>query len=274
MPQRLVLIGHPVSHSLSPVFQQAALDHLSIPLRYEAIDVTDDAHFVSQLKQLTLRGAAGNVTLPLKARVAAQCRTLTPIAKRAGVVNTFWTDVDDGLHGDNTDVGGFLFAARRVLGGDLDGLRVVLLGAGGAASAVGEALRDVSRLKLTVHARRTQAGVELAQTFGEGASATDGSEQALVEALAAADLVVNATSLGIEGRDELPVAVGLVPANCSALDLTYRPTGFTPWVEELRKANRNADDGIAMLLEQGALAFERWFGVEAPRAVMARAIGR
>jgi shikimate dehydrogenase len=270
-PRRLVLLGHPVAHSLSPRFQQAALDHHRIALRYEALDVAP-AQLRTVVAELIAEGAAGNVTLPHKTAFASLCTQRSALAARADAVNTFWCDADGALHGDNTDVGGFLFAIRQLLGQELRGLHVVMLGAGGAASGVAEALREIGDAKLTVHARNPQAAAVLSETFG--AIATDGSEPALVTALASAQLVVNATSLGIDGSDELPLPPALVPPGCAALDLTYRRDGLTPWVHELRARNRSADDGKTMLLEQGALAFERWFGIEAPRVVMARAIGR
>lgn len=272
-PGRLVLLGHPVAHSLSPEFQQAALDHLRIGLRYEALDVLPE-NLDQVVSALRAERAAGNVTLPHKAAMSALCSSRTALAARASAVNTFWCDADGGLHGDNTDVGGFLYAAQRLLGRDLNGARVVLLGAGGAAAGVTAALRGLRGVTLAVHARSVQAGQELAEKFGSAARATDGTDADLAEALASADLVVNATSLGIEGNDALPHAPALVPARCAALDLTYRRDGLTPWVQALRELKRPADDGIPMLLEQGALAFERWFGVEAPRAVMAAALGR
>lgn len=272
-PRRLVLLGHPVSHSLSPRFQQAALDYHRIALRYEALDVSaeDLPRLVAELRA---ERAAGNVTLPHKMAVSALCTSRSALAARSNAVNTFWCDSDGALHGDNTDVGGFRIAAQQLLGRELSGLRVVMIGAGGAAAGVVAALCDVRDLQLWVHARNPAAAAQLLQTFGAEASATDGSEPALTAALESADLVVNATSLGIAGQNELPVAPALVPPGCAALDLTYRQDGLTPWVAALRALNRNADDGITMLLEQGALAFERWFGIEAPRAVMARAIGR
>jgi shikimate dehydrogenase len=273
MPGRLVLLGHPVSHSLSPVFQQAALDHLGIALRYEAVDVRED-EFDAVLAGLRAECAAGNVTLPHKRRMARHCATLSALAQRASAANVFWSDADGALHGDNTDVGGFLAAARGLLGRDLSGLRVLMLGAGGAAAGVVAAMQEIPEASLIVHARKPEAAAELVEPLGQLGRATDGTSEALIVALASTDLVVNATSLGIEGSDELPLAPALLPQSVSALDLTYRRGGLTPWVAALRAKGRSADDGLTMLLEQGALAFERWFGIEAPREVMARAIGR
>lgn len=278
LPGRLVLIGHPVSHSLSPQFQQAALDHLKIPLRYELLDVTRE-DLRATVKELKAQRAAGNVTLPHKASFASLCNLRSDIAERAVTVNTFWVDDGKNLVGDNTDVAGFQHALRQLVGGEVRGLRVLMLGSGGAASAAITALHELGGVTLTLHARNTEAAASLGALSATGKSSgwfsvTDGSDAQLRAALEQTDVIVNATSLGIEGQDELPLAPERVPANCVALDLTYRRSGTTPWVAALRDRGIRADDGLTMLLEQGALAFERWFGVDAPRAVMRGALGR
>ena len=113
LPGRLVLLGHPVEHSLSPVFQNAALRAAGIPLTYEAIDVPSDG-LVRMAHLLADVGAAGNVTVPHKEAFAACCSTLSPVASRVGAVNTFWTE-DGVLVGDNTDVGGFEAAVAATM---------------------------------------------------------------------------------------------------------------------------------------------------------------
>jgi shikimate dehydrogenase len=136
-PGRLVLLGHPLAQTLSPVFQNAALRAAHIPLVYEALDTTppDLPQVLATLKK---RNAAGNVTIPHKVAVHAACDDLTDIARRVGAVNTFWCEAGR-LWGDNTDVGGFDAAARRLLGGAIPGARVALLGAGGSAAAASSA---------------------------------------------------------------------------------------------------------------------------------------
>ena len=133
-PTRLVLLGHPVAHSLSPAFQNAALRRAGIPLVYEALDVPPEA-FAGTLLGLAAQGAAGNVTIPHKEAAAAACARLTTLAARVGAVNCFWVQ-DGALVGDNTDVGGFDAAARALLGRVPGNCRVALLGAGGSAAAV------------------------------------------------------------------------------------------------------------------------------------------
>ena len=134
LPTRLVLLGSPVAHSLSPLFQNAALESAGLPVRYEALDVAPD-RLCDLLEELAREGAAGNVTVPHKEAVFARCVTRSVIAERVGAVNTFWS-VSGQLHGDNTDVGGFARTAGALVGEGGATSRIALLGAGGAAAAV------------------------------------------------------------------------------------------------------------------------------------------
>lgn len=272
LPGRLVLLGHPVSHSLSPRFQQAALDHCGIPLRYEALDVSA-AHVGKTVAALRKIGGAGNVTLPHKQQVHRLCDQRTPVADAAAAVNAFWVDGEGRLCGDNTDVGGFAAVAATLLEGRTSPL-VLLLGAGGAALAVREALRQWPGARLIVQARREGVAEEFVAPLGDRGSALGQLPSDLDAALQQADLVVNATPLGLPGQDGLPLPVELLQPRNAVLDLTYRDDRVTPWVAACRRRGLRAEDGLGMLIEQGALAFERWFGIPAPRDVMRRAVGR
>jgi len=277
-PTRLVLLGTPVAQSLSPTFQNAALDIAGFPLRYEALDVAPAA-LDATLAQLAMEGAAGNVTIPHKVAVHDRCVVLTSTAARAGAVNTFWFS-DGTLHGDNTDVGGFLVAARELLGDSPLPSRVIILGAGGAAAAVcvaaeqwgATAVQVVARSRGPAHrlASRFPALVEIVERAepldDPGAAASRRERQA-----AAAPLVVNATPLGFADDDALPLDIASLPAASSVLDLAYR-RGETRFVREARAAGHRAADGLTMLIEQGALSFERWFGIAPDRAAMRRAV--
>jgi shikimate dehydrogenase len=259
-PGRLVLLGHPVSHSLSPVFQNAALKASNIPLVYEALDVTG-RELRSVLRQLKTSNAAGNVTIPHKIAVHDLCDDLTDLAAKVGAVNTFWFDSKK-LHGDNTDVGGFDAAARALLGDETAGARIVVLGAGGAAAAVLAAVEDWPDAKVTVVARHKERAAALAKRFPDVARA----EKSVERAVRAATLIVNATPVGQQDEDQ-PLDVSLIPKSAAVLDLVYR-RGGTPWVKAARVNGIRAADGLPMLLEQGALAFQRWFGREPDREVM------
>lgn len=261
LPGRLVLLGHPVSHSLSPRFQNAALRHAGIPLTYEALDL-EPAALSAALGALAREGAAGNVTLPHKRAVAAACRHLTPDAARVGAVNTFWHE-GGALVGDNTDVAGFEAMARTLLGGMPRDATVFVLGAGGGAAAVCAAAAAWPGARVRVHARTERAARDLARRF-PGVTVTG------LDAVRAAGIVVNATPVGL-GDDALPIPLGLLARDAAVMDLAYRP-GETAWVRAARAAGHRAADGREMLLAQGAHAFERWFGFAPDRDVMRAAL--
>lgn len=258
---RLVLLGHPVAHSLSPRFQNAALRAAGVDARYEAVDVVPD-YLDAMLSTLAAQRAGGNVTVPYKEAVAARCAVRSALAERVGAVNTWWHDADGRLVGDNTDVGGFDAAVRAVLPAPA-GARVALIGAGGSAAAVLAAVAAWPGAWLRVWSRRPDRAAALAAREPEFAESVEN----VHDALAGATLVVNATPLGLHAGDASPVPVDALPAGAAVFDLVYRPTR-TRWARAARAAGHPAEDGLAMLVEQGALAFERWFGRPADRAAM------
>ena len=263
-PERLVLLGHPVAHSLSPRIQGAALRSAGIPLAYEAIDV-DPAMFDDVTVRLRREKAAGNVTVPHKERMRVACDVLTPLAERVGAVNTFWIGDDGSLVGDNTDVGGFDAAARELFGSGPANLTVGVLGAGGAAAAVLAAIESWDQCIAHVYNRTPERARILCERFGSVAHPVDD-----VGAVAGAQLVVNATSVGLRD-DALPIDPALIAPGAVVIDLVYRP-GETTWAKAVRARGHRSCDGLPMLVEQGALAFERWFGVTADRKAMWRAV--
>jgi shikimate dehydrogenase len=261
-PGRLVLLGHPVAHSLSPRFQNAALRAAGIPIVYEGIDVSPEA-LGSTLDALRPDDGAGNVTIPHKEAVAALCDDLTTVARRAGAVNTFWFR-DGCLSGDNTDVGGFQAAVAELRP---DRPRVVaLIGAGGGAAAALAALDAWPEARARIFSRTRRRSQHLSSRFDGIATAVETAR----EAVRGADLVVNATPLGL--LDEaMPIDPSALDDGTAVLDLVYR-AGGTAWVRTARARGLVASDGMTMLLEQGALAFERWFGVAADRRAMRDAL--
>ena len=265
LPGRLVLLGHPVRHSLSPAFQNAALRSAALPLEYETLDVPPDA-LTETLATLTAAGAAGNVTIPHKERVASRCARVTPLAARVGAVNTFWVENGE-LHGDNTDVGGFR-EALAIAAPNVDrALPVAVLGAGGAAAAVLVALEQEDFVEVRLHARTPSRAEALARRFAAATTAPT-----IDEALAGAALVVNATPIGLDGAS-LPCDLSLLEPSAVVVDLVFGRDG-TPLVRAARERGHDADDGLEMLLAQGALAFQRWFGITPDRAAMREAVGR
>jgi shikimate dehydrogenase len=260
VPGRLVLLGHPVSHSLSPRFQNAALRAADIPLVYEAIDVAPDA-LAATLADLGRQNASGNVTIPHKEAVAALCARRSALADRCGAVNTFWHD-DGTLVGDNTDVGGVDAIAQALLGAARASARVALLGAGGSAAAVLAAVERWGSARVRLYNRNMERARALASRFDASVDVVSSVDSALD----GATLVVNATPVGLRD-DAFPVEVERIPPGAAVFDLVYR-TGETAWVRAARNAGHRAADGEGMLVEQGALSFQRWFGIEPDRNAM------
>ncbi len=259
-PVRLVLVGHPVAHSLSPAMQNAALRAAGIALTYESVDVLP-GDLEATLAQLVQGRAAGNVTVPHKEAAARFCGRVTAVAQRAGAVNTFWVE-DDALVGDNTDVAGFHNAVIRLSGRVPSHARIAVLGAGGAAAAVLTAISEWPGCEARVWNRTPErVGALLARFPGVGVAVST-----IPEALADAALVVHATTIGMS-REDVPFDPALLPRGADAIDLVYRP-GETAWVRAARTCGHRACDGLTMLVEQGALAFERWFGRPGDRAAM------
>lgn len=265
LPSRLVLLGSQVGSSLSPVFQRAALGSAGIRLSYETLDVLP-AKLPSAIEAIRLENVAGNVTRPHKVAVRKACDVLTPLARRVGAVNTFWMD-NGRLHGDNTDVEGFSVAATELLGGEVTGIEVLVLGAGGAAAAVLAAIERWPGARVWVSSRDALRAALLAKRFPRIATV----EPTTRDAAARARLIVNATPIG-QHDDNHPLEVDTIPGQAAIMDLVYR-RGETPWVRALRERGNVARDGMAMLLEQGALSFRQWFGVEADRIAMRESLG-
>ena len=268
-PGRLVLLGHPVAHSLSPTFQNAALVAARLDLAYDAVDVapTDLPRAVEALRRVN---AAGNVTVPHKAAFAGACDVLTDLARAAGAVNTFWCAGDGALVGDNTDVAGAVSQLEDMRRSTIasSSPRIALLGAGGAAAAVVLAAQHVwDDARVTVWSRRREAAGALAARFG-GRIACAPSRAV---ALGTADVIVNATSLGLRFDDPLPADPAELVRGATVFDLVYA-ANETAWVRAARAAGHDARDGLGMLVEQGAVAFERWFGFEPTRARMWQAV--
>ena len=262
-PGRLVLLGRSLGHSLSPLFQNAALEAAKLPLRYETLDVPASA-LDDALEQLAAEGAAGNVTIPYKEKVYESCDRLSSIARQVGAVNTFWFERGE-LVGDNTDVFGFDAAVRDLLDREPSSMTVGVLGAGGAASAAVAAVSGWPASRVLVSNRTPNRAEALCARFSSVAHTTDADTLARES-----DLVVNATSVGLRD-DEMPIEPSALSSDAAVLDLVYR-RGETAWVHAARAKGLRARDGLVMLVEQGAAAFERWFGFPPDRRAMWSAV--
>lgn len=251
----VVLLGDPVSHSLSPTFQNAAIGEAGIDAIYVALR-TPAEYVAATIRTIAYGGGAGNVTVPHKAAAAAAVDRPTRAVEVTGACNTFWLQ-DGEIHGDNTDAEGFRRAAESVTGRELGGLRILLLGAGGSASAVAWALSEAGAAHVVI-ANRTRSRAEaLSERFSGGATRfSAGTVQEFVGE--SFDLVVNATSLGLRPDDPPPLPADSIDF-AAAIDLVYKPDR-TAWIRGLRDDGIPAEDGLEMLVQQGAAAFQRWFG--------------
>lgn len=268
---RLVaLLGDPVSHSLSPVIQNAAFRAAEVPGVYLALR-TGPESLGTMMREIAAGGGAGNVTVPHKQAAVAVLDRATDAVRRTGACNTFWADGGD-LWGDNTDVAGFRAAAAELLGSAPRGARVLLVGAGGAARAVLAALEDDAADEVVVLNRSRERAAALLEDFEAGPLSLRCAGGPHDLGGATFDLVVNATSLGLRADDPLPLSPELVGAGI-ALDLVYS-LGGTPWTRALDAFGVTTADGLEMLIHQGAAAFERWWGEPAPIEAMRAAVPR
>lgn len=261
------LLGNPVQHSLSPAMQNAAFGAAGADGIYIALRCDPDG-FPGLLRGFARAGGGGNVTIPHKALAARTVDEPSGDVLRTGACNTFWEE-EGRLRGDNTDVAGFRAAAVTLLG-SLAGARVLVLGAGGAASAALCGLLDARADTVAVLSRTPERAVELCHRLdpaGRRLQAATG----LRLAREGFDLVVNATPLGLHAGDPLPLDLTTVGRAGAALDLVYG-ADETPWVRHARELEVAAADGREMLLGQGAASFERWWDRPAPRDAMRAAL--
>jgi len=247
----LAVLGRPVGHSLSPAMHNAAFRALGLDAVYVALDCAAES-VPPLMAALAAAGGGGNVTVPHKA-VAATAAGLP------GACNTFWGE-EGRLQGANTDPDGILHALARL---DAREGRWLVIGTGGSAHGVVEA------------ARRAGARLAVRSRSADRASALmDHAARAGVRLVGPAecDVVINATPLGLQPADPLPLSLADVPGARTVLDLIYA-RGGTPLVRAARTLGLAAEDGREVLLGQGAAAFAHWFpGVPAPVEVMRAAI--
>jgi len=273
--QLLGVMGYPIAHTLSPEMHNAALDHLNLNWRYLPLLVSPD-RLPDAIKGLSALGFRGiNVTVPHKVSVIPLLDTITDAVKIVGAVNTIRIDNSSGkLEGLNTDMTGFLLdlAANRVRIGS--GARVVVLGAGGAARAVGAGLSR-SGCRVTFVNRTIDNARILVEHLKSSWADTDlqaASLDQLREVSRDAVLIVNTTPAGMyPDVDSTPWIEGVpFPAGATVYDTVYRPLE-TRLMRDAKAAGLTAIGGIGMLVYQGASAFEMWTGRKPPVDIMREA---
>lgn len=264
------VFGWPVRHSASPVMHNAAFAHASLDYVYVPFAVTPDnlGTALAGVRALGLRGV--NLTVPLKELAFPHLDAISERARQIGSVNTVVSE-DNRLIGDSTDGAGFL-AALAHAGVSIWGAKVVVMGAGGSARAVVHALAHAGARPIVVANRSVErAGQIAARTSGAEAVPLEAS--ALRAALDGAILLVNTTSVGMHPRsnDLLPVPECALSPDLFVSDLIYNPAE-TRLLALAKSRGCQTQNGVEMLVQQGALAFEKWTGVPAPLDVMREAV--
>lgn len=268
MTKRVVLIGHPVAHSLSEAMQQAAFDDRGIDARYELWDRAPIAlaEAITELRGDDFLGA--NVTIPHKERVVPMMDKLTEEAHAIGAVNTI-TREGKRLVGHNTDAPGFKVALDRLVGKQKMPRMAVVLGAGGGARAVVYGLITEGFQRIIVFNRHLHRAEGLVKHFGRSAAhmelrAMPWHESIIEAELAKAKILVNATSIGLTSEVS-PIPAEVLHDDLLVLDLIYARTRL---LQDAESAGCTVADGELMLLHQGAAAFTLWTGQPAPLEVM------
>ena len=272
MTKRVVLIGHPVAHSLSGAMQQAAFDAQGIDAAYELWDRAPIAlaDAITEIRGDEFLGA--NVTIPHKERVVPLVDRLTEEAQVTGAVNTI-TREGKRLVGHNTDVPGFKVALDKLVGRQKMPRNAVVLGAGGGSRAVVYGLIREGFQRIIVFNRHLHRGEALVKHFGRSAAhmelrAMPWHESIIESELDKSKVLVNATSIGLTS-DVSPIAAEILPPDLLVLDLIYARTRL---LREAEAAGCTIADGELMLLHQGAAAFTLWTGMAAPVELMQRAL--
>ena len=273
MTLQLGVVGRPIGHSISPAFQQAALDACGFDARYERYDVPPEnlAEFVAEVRGPEWLGL--NVTIPHKQAVMRLVDRYTPEALRIGAVNTI-VNRQGVLLGHNTDARGFLRALREHGFEPAEG-KAVVLGVGGSARAVAAGLCEAGAGRVVLLGRSEERVIALVaevRRWHEGAEvlAAAWTPDALRTALTDTSLLVNTTPVGMAGggaEGESPVPAELLRPDVFVFDLVYNP-GATRLLQWAQRAGARCAGGLDMLVHQGAESFELWTGVPAPIETM------
>jgi len=265
------VIGEPIEHTMSPVMHNAAFKALSLDYLYLPFRVRQEqlGQAIDGMRALNIRGL--NVTIPHKVAVMPLLDKIDSLAEKIGAVNTIVND-DGVLTGYNTDAGGFMQALLEQ-GIEPQGKSAVILGAGGAARAISFILAERDA-QLTILNRQLELdwaeglAQRITQVFKKEVKALELDEKNLSAVLARADILVNATSVGMNPNiNETPVPARLIKPELVVFDIVYNPLQ-TRLLREAEVTGARTIGGIDMLAWQGALAFEKWTGLQAPVDLM------
>jgi len=282
-PARLAVIGFPVSHSASPRMHQAALDALNLDARYIRVEVEPGQVGEALRRMAALEFIGANVTVPHKFEALSVCHHVSHTALALGAVNTVSFD-GDRYHGHNTDGPGFVRAIREDFGVDLADLRVLIVGAGGGAGRAISiqcaregcqklvlANRSITKLPDLTEKLRPYFHSERLEGPGSRLVALALDDPRLREEAAAADLLVNLSSLGLKHGDPSPLPENCFEPHHLVYDSIYQPPR-TRFFKAAAEAGARVANGSSLLIHQGALALEIWFPIDAPLAALRRGL--
>ena len=274
------VVGSPVSHSLSPAMHTAAFQALNLLAQYFAFEIPPQ-HLKKGLELLEKAGVQGlNLTLPHKIEVLPLLNEISPEASQIGAANTIKLESGKRL-GFNTDGKGFSQAIKEVFSKTLSELHIIVLGTGGAGRAIAfqsvfEGCRQLLVVNRTLEKAQSLAKDLNAAFYSDAPvespleiEATTFESEKLAKKMDEADLIVNATSLGLNPEDPLPIPAHFLKSKHLVFDAIYQST---PFLRAAQKAGAKTANGLSMLLHQGALAFEIWFSQKAPLEVMRQAL--
>lgn len=281
-PVPYAVLGSPINHSLSPIMQQAAFDHLGIEARYFRIEVGEEKleRAVGHLRQVPFGG--WNCTVPNKVKMLELCDRRAESAELFQAVNAVVNEKGV-LVGHNTDGVGWSRALRETFGRGPEDLRILLLGAGGAGRAIATqallekcpeliiANRNYSRALDLLERLNTQfSSMPFART-PQNLRAIRWQDEELEAALRKVDLVVNATAAGLDVKAPVILPARMIPSSLLVFDTIYG-AGCAKFRQEVESAGARWSDGLGMLLHQGAAAFSLWTGRDAPLEIMRGAL--
>ena len=270
------ILGYPVAHSLSPRMQNAAFDALGLDIKYVPLEVKPDdlSAAVAGLRVMNFIGA--NVTIPHKVPVVGLMDRLEGAASITGAVNTI-VNRDGVLSGYNTDGSGFIRSLEEVKKSDYRSTCALLLGAGGAARSIAVALAEKGIASLVIINRTLSRAQGLAdlitRNFPDLKVEIGTPDQANEGLVADCKIVINATSIGLEGDLKMPsLPVDKLTKDHVVCDIIYTQSQDTPLLSAARGKGASTLGGLGMLLHQGEAAMPLWTGVDPPIEVMREAI--
>lgn len=270
------ILGHPVSHTLSPRMHNAAFEAMGLDICYVPLEVPpeDLQEALAGMRAMGFLGA--NVTVPHKINAAKMMDRLEGIAAITGAINTI-VNKSGSLVGHNTDGAGFIRALEEGVDIDFPSAQPLIIGAGGAARAIALALAEKSIKRLTIVNRNRQRSEDLSSLLTHSFPGLSVEimtfDDDLTGSIASSNVVINATSIGLEGNLKMPpVPVDRLTKDHVVCDIVYTQTQETQFLMAARGKGAITLGGLGMLLHQGAAAIQLWTGVEPPIDVMRGAI--